>query len=176
MGQRLREPFPFLLFLTLLLRCNPCLDGVPASAGQHGGSGSRCPEGSPSVPPSTSEATWGSSGQMAVSSPGAFGGVPRPHRSSSSRGVLSPGLPSLGSVRAVPLPASLLLTVMGASVWPWLPSLRTRPVVAAGVTYPRCRLSFPAVTWVPARGYWPAGRLASSPSCLLSFPLPRARC
>lgn len=51
MGQRLREPFPFLLFLTLLLRCNPCLDGVPASAGQHGGSGSRCPEGSPSVPP-----------------------------------------------------------------------------------------------------------------------------
>lgn len=59
---------------------------------------------------------------------------------------LVPGLPSLASVRAVPLPASLLLTVTGASVWPWLPGLRTRPVVAAGVTYPGRLLSFPAVT------------------------------
>lgn len=66
---------------------------------------------------------------------------------------LVPGLPSLGSVRAVPLPVPLLLTVIGASVWPWLPGLRTRPVGRPG-----CLPSFPAVTWVPARGYWPTGR------------------
>lgn len=154
---------------------------MPASAGQHGGSGSRCPEESPSVPPSTSKATWGSSGEMRWRSR-----VLEPL--GEPLGPVGPRLPGACGGGSGPR-SSLAGVSQGSSPSSAPPAYRDRRVGLALASRPADptrgggRGHLPGMSSFLPRGYLGPGarllangaRLASSPAGLLPFPLPRAR-
>lgn len=97
-----------------------------------------------------------------------------------SLGPVGPRLP--GAFRGGSCPRSSLAGVsQGSSPSSVPPAYRDRRVGLALASRPADptrgggRGHLPGTSSFLPRGYWPTGRLASSPSCLLSFPLPRAR-